>query len=140
MFISFLEFDWKFGERRNRSVWHFHNAVKHGDLSVVGEMLDAGVPIDIVDLYTFTALMISAYYNQTDVACFLLKKGANVNEESPRGRTALHLAAKFNSDDVVRLLLQRGASRNIQNCFGQTPLACAQSMNSTEAIRVLQEH
>ena len=52
---------------------------KDGNVSKVVDMVDAGMPVDILDWCNNTALRRAATFNRTDVVRYLLKKGANVN-------------------------------------------------------------
>ena len=56
-------------------------------------MVEAGMPVDIVDGDGWTALKRAAFNNQTDVVRYLLNNGANMNEQDRWGKTALYEAS-----------------------------------------------
>lgn len=76
-------------------------------------MVEAGMPVDVVDQFNNTALICAARYNQTGVVWCLLNKGADLDKQDGRGFTALHFASGNNNTDTFRMLLQRGTSRDI---------------------------
>ena len=55
------------------------NVPLHGNVSKVVDMVEAGMPVDIVDEYDWTALRRAAFNKRTDVVRYLLEKEANVN-------------------------------------------------------------
>ena len=81
----------------------FIDAAKYGDFSKVVDMVEVGMPVDVVDEDDWTALMNAANDNRTDVACYLLEKGANVAKQDRYGKTALHIASLNASTDVIRM-------------------------------------
>ena len=105
-------------------------------------MVEAGMPIDIVDQYDFTALSWAALTNQTDVVRYLLKKGANVDKQDRRGVTALHEASACpnNHTDVIRILLQHGARKDIKDNGGNTPIDRARYWKNKEAVDLLEQY
>ena len=81
----------------------FIDAAKYGDFSKVVDMVEVGMPVDVVDEDDWTALMNAANDNRTDVACYLLEKGANMNKQDRYGKTALHIASLNAGTDVIRM-------------------------------------
>ena len=59
----------------------FCQAARDGDVSLLTEMLDNGVPIDR-EYGIATALKYAAMMNRTDVTQMLLKRGADVDKRS----------------------------------------------------------
>ena len=104
-------------------------------------MLESGMPIDIVDENDYTAHMLAAFYNRTDVVRCLIEKGANVNQQGrDDGYRALHLASLKNHTDVIKILVQHGARTDIKNINGRTPIHLARRWNYKEAVDLLQQH
>ena len=116
----------------------FTGAAANGDVSEVVQMLEEGVPIDIVDENGFTALGKAVYNNQTDVIQVLLQRRPDVNQRGGGGLTALHVSAVLNRTHITRALLEHGASTTIKDDRGQTPIDLARQMNHTEAVLLLQ--
>lgn len=103
----------------------FIYAAERGNVGGVTNMLDAGVPVDSNDEHGWTALLLAALRNHTDVVHLLLQKGADVNKQDFGGWAALHVAAAWNSAHVIRVLLHHGASTNIMTNEGDIPLDLA---------------
>ena len=72
-----------------------------------------------------TALHIAAQYNQTDVAKYLVDKGADLNLQDSQGNTALHIAVQYNQTNVAKYLVDKGADLNLQNNDGKIPVDIA---------------
>ena len=69
-----------------------------------------------------TALSWAALLDATEIAEFLVEKGADVNAESRDGSTPLHSAAFLGHTKIAELLIQKGAEVNPKNYRGETPL------------------
>ena len=85
----------------------------------------------------WTALMLAARYNQSEVAKVLLDNGANVNHDSKDDWTALMLAARNNQSEVAKVLLDNGANVNYEDKDGWTALRLAARYNYSEVAKVL---
>ena len=106
-------------------------------------MVEAGMPVDIVDEYDWTALMNAAtttLNNHTDVVHYLLEEGANVDKQHRSGWTALHYASRNNNTNVIRILLQHGARKDIKSNAGNTPIDVARGLNHKEAVGLLEQY
>ncbi|CAF0796615.1 unnamed protein product [Adineta steineri] len=74
----------------------------------------------------YNSLMLSAYRGQTEIVTYLLEKGANIDERTPRSHeTAVGCAAIEGHLDIVKLLCSAGASTNLRNHIDETPLILA---------------
>ena len=131
--LSFIEID-------PELVQSFIHAAWYGDVSKVVDMVEAGMPVDILDEDGWTALMTAACNNRTDVVRYLLANGANVNKQNRFGETALHDASINNHTDVISVLLQHGASRDIKSNDGRTPIDYARVWNQKEAVDLLEQY
>ena len=131
--VSFIEID-------RVLVWSFLDAADDGDVFMVVDMVEAGMPVDIDD-GGVTTLSAAAYYNRTDVVRCLLDKGANVNKQNRNdGETALHVASYYNYTDVMRMLLQHGARKDIKDNSGITPIDRARVCNNKEAVDLMEQY
>ena len=117
----------------------FIDAARRGDISLLFDTLNAGVPVDSTYGYGHKALREAAIYNRADVAEVLLQKGADVSKLSRGGETVLHVAARKNSTDVIRVLMQRGASAKVKNNLGKTPIDIARVWERDEAVRIMEK-
>ena len=120
-------FNGPFLEMDPQLVKSFTRPVAHGNISKVVDMVESGMPVDIVDEYGYTALMRAAMFNRTDVVCCLLEKGANVDKPLRDGWTALYWASIYNYTDVIKILLQHGARTDNKSNDGITPIDVARS-------------
>ena len=124
-----------------RFINRFTRAAYEGDVSLVNDMLDVGVPVDGVVGLGHTALKYAAWMNRTDVTLALLKRGANVDKQGGSlHSTALHRAALCNNTNVIKVLLKHGASTNIKDCYGDTPIDRARAWNNEAAVGLLEQH
>lgn len=82
--------------------------------------------INQTNMYGFTPLMQSCYYNFEKGIVLLLKRGANPNLKSYLGKTALHIAIESNiANRIINLLIYIGTDLDIQDNQGKTPLITA---------------
>ena len=99
------------------------DAVRSGDLQTVKEQLANGVDINAGDSeFGVTALSWAGLLDATEIAEFLVEKGADVNAKSRDGSTPLHSAAFLGHTKIAELLIQKGAEVNPKNYRGETPL------------------
>ena len=70
----------------------------------------------------------------------LIKHGAELNAQNPKGVSALHAAAKAGYLNVLRVLIDAGADLAIQDNSGNTPLDLSIKFNREEATALLLKH
>ena len=68
------------------------------------------------DLYNWSPLHCSCYYNRTEITVHLLNHGADVDVRADRDWTPLHLAAHEGHLATVKILLEHNASID---CFNR---------------------
>ena len=86
-------------------------ACADGDFDFVKTLVKAGIDINGIGSEGFTPLMTAASENEHEIINFLIKEGADVNQES-EGWTALLEAADEGSLESIKLLLKAGANVN----------------------------
>ena len=64
----------------------------------------------------------AALLDNTEIAKFLIEKGADVNTKSRDGSTPLHSAAFLGHTEIAELLIQKGAEVSPKNYRDETPL------------------
>jgi ankyrin repeat protein/spore coat protein CotH len=97
------------------------DAVRSGDLRAVKEQVANGADINAGDTeFGVTALSWAALLDNTEIAKFLIEKGADVNAKSRDGSTPLHSAAFLGRAEISELLIQKGADVNPKNYKGET--------------------
>ena len=104
-----------------------------------------GIHPDLIDEYApdgFTPLGLACYFGQTEVARFLVLKGADVNLPSNNGFhvAPIHSAAAGNYTEIVRLLVNNGADVNVKQQAGVTPLHSAAQNGNPDMLILLLEH
>ena len=86
---------------------------RDGRTGPLGEMLDAGVPLDLVNGRGDTLLIVAAYGQQVDTVRELLRRGADTAVVNSMGQTALACAVFRNNEQILLDLLQAGADPDL---------------------------
>ncbi|XP_076004791.1 ankyrin repeat and EF-hand domain-containing protein 1-like [Genypterus blacodes] len=95
---------------------------KSGDLESLKMAFDQGVPVDIIDLFYKTPLIVACSSGNYEMVQYLISQGANVRANDQFYWTPLHHAAYVGRVDIVKLLLKAGAALDAQALNGGTPL------------------
>lgn len=99
------------------------------------------VDVNAKDCSGYTALIIAAMYERTELAHSLLAHAADLDVnavDADKSRSALHHASRSETAEVVRLLLDtKGININLQDRNGYTPLNLACFNGNTEAVSLL---
>ncbi len=121
-----------------------HDAAKQGDLAKVKSLLARDpVAISSKDASGNTPLHEAVFTSHTDVAEFLLSKGADVNARENNGATPLILAAMGGKVEIdgqgplVALLLAHKADINAKSLNGMTALHVAALLGKADVVKVL---
>jgi len=80
------------------------------------------VDVTFTAAYGYSPLMLAAMFDDKDSILTLIKRGANVNQQSNSGRTALHIAALYGNIDACATLLDNNANIDAVTRYGETPL------------------
>ncbi|KAL2039045.1 hypothetical protein N7G274_008094 [Stereocaulon virgatum] len=118
-----------------------HRAARRGNSSILQNLLQVGVPANIVEEGSrFTALHEAARSGHSNAIKVLLDHKANIEAGNSTQWTALHLAALYGHVDAVRLLCQRGANIGARaSVIYKTPLHEAATCGNVAVIRELVE-
>ncbi len=85
-------------------------AFRADDPAAVRRLVEAGEDVNGLDLeWLRSPLLWAAEQGHTDLARFLLDRGADIEDKADEGESPLLLAAYGGHQDTVRLLLERGA-------------------------------
>jgi ankyrin repeat protein len=114
-------------------------AVEGGDLEAVCRLIQHDPAlIEAPDPSGYTPLHYAAYYGHTDIATFLIDRGARVDAQNQGKATPLRVAAVANKHGVAKVLLEAGADTEIADDYGRTPLLiCARETGDVEMARLL---
>lgn len=117
-------------------------AVLENKISVVQELLDRTVDVNMVGFEQCTALCFAAEKTDPTIFNMLIKAGADVN--GGLGMRPLHRAANVNNAHIIERLLELGADSTIQAfCKSdqlETPLELAIRLGEVDAIIALTTH
>jgi ankyrin repeat protein len=114
-----------------------------GKLDMVAYLL--GLHPDAVNDFAddgFTPLGLACYFGQSEVARYLVLKGADVNLPSNNGFHVfpIHSAAAGSYNDIARMLIENGAQVNVKQQAGATPLHSAAHNGNLELLIMLLEN
>jgi ankyrin repeat protein len=106
---------------------------------------DRDVSADLVNTFShdgFTPLGLAAFFGHTDVAMYLLSKGAQVNVASQNRMRVmpLHSAVAGKHIEIARALIDNGADVNARQADGFAPLHGAAQNGQVETIELLIAH
>jgi hypothetical protein len=82
---------------------------REGRVGPLGEMIDAGVPVNTVNPRGDTLLIVAAYQQHADAVGDLLRRGADASVVNAMGQTAISCAVFRNNEPILRLLLEANA-------------------------------
>lgn len=124
----------------NKKDFNFFEAAASGQLDVVKKHLE-NEPYILNEFAVdgFTALGLCCFFNQKEVANFLLQKGADPNIASSNDFKVapLHSAAAISQIELVDILLGNGAKINAKQSSGVTALHSAAHNGATEIVKLL---
>jgi len=86
------------------------DAARNGDIELLLQALDAGLPANLTNDKGNTLLMLAAYSGHATLAQELLKRQADPNRTNDNGQSPLAGAVFKGEDAVVRVLVEGGAN------------------------------
>ncbi|MCX5644112.1 MAG: ankyrin repeat domain-containing protein [Phycisphaerae bacterium] len=112
-----------------------HTAACRGDLTQVKRYIEDGTDVNTKDGIGRTALHWAVFADTTEVADFLITKGADVNAKANGGIRPLDLA--IHSQHMVEFLISRGADVNSKGDSGWTALRLACNNGWSDLVELL---
>lgn len=82
---------------------------REGQTGALGEMIDAGVPIDVINGRGDSLLIVATYQQHRETVLELLRRGADTSVVNGMGQTAIACAVFRNNETILRDLLEAGA-------------------------------
>jgi ankyrin repeat protein len=118
-----------------------HWAIYHGDVELVGRLIDAGADVNVANEYGSTPLSEAAVIGNTQIVRRLLEAGADPNTTGKDGETPLMVIARGGNVEAARLLIEHGADVNAKETWReQTAVIWAAAQKQPEMIRLLLQH
>jgi uncharacterized protein len=116
-------------------------AAGQGDLKKVGDLLDRGADIHVMDEHGITPLMYAAREGHVEVVKLLLQRGAEINRrDTLMENTALMHAATTGRDSAIEALIAGGANIEARDVLGFTAMTYASIQGHERAASVLLSH
>ncbi len=115
---------------------YLFNAILKNNIHDVKYFLHAGADINARWwLHDLTPLMLTIIRGYTEIATFLIDKGADVNLQSYHGNTALHYAINNKSSiDLLSFLISKGSKKDIENISMHTPCSISKFIYDYEEM------
>lgn len=77
-----------------------HEAAKRGDAGKIGELLEAGYPVNVLDTrFGLTPLHYAVRNGHLEIAKLLIRQGASLSDMSSQGVTPLQWSSEYLSPD-----------------------------------------
>ncbi|TFD27831.1 ankyrin repeat domain-containing protein [Cryobacterium lyxosi] len=100
-------------------------------------MIDAGVPLGVVNPRGDTLLIVAAYQQHADTVAELLRRGADSSAINAMGQTAISCAVFRNNEVILRLLLEADADPRLGTHSG---VAIADQFGLPRMREVIESH
>ena len=107
------------------AVGDIFEAAQSGNIEMIENYLDLGVPPDSIDEEGWSILHHAASHGQVEVMKLLHSRGCSVDAVDRQGRTPLHHAATSGECGSIGVLMELGSNVNSVDNEGNTPLKCS---------------
>jgi ankyrin repeat protein len=113
-------------------------AARHGQVEVMGALVEAGASPTATDKRGRTPLMAAVQSRKAEAIQYLIDNGAEVNaRDQLQGTALLRAAGTFGNLESVHVLLSAGAEVNVQDKNGMTPLMWAARWGDAQRVEAL---
>lgn len=85
---------------------------RQGRTAELGEMIDAGVPVDVRNPRADALLIVATYAEQAETVAGLITRGADLDAVNANGQTAVSCAVFRRNESLLRALLDAGADQD----------------------------
>lgn len=104
-------------------------AAKSNNIAAMEDALEEDVPIDTIDSFGNSLLILAAQQGSKRMCKFLLRRGAKLNMQNLSGNTCLHYCYAYSHTELGDYLRKRGADDSILNIDG---LTCYEGLGADE--------
>ncbi|XP_046581763.1 uncharacterized protein LOC124289201 [Haliotis rubra] len=121
----------------SRGSTYLHSACWRRNVNACAKLLELGMDVDVLDSGNITPLMGLARNEEdcTEVAKFLVERGANIDVRDKDGNTMLHVSAKSDGHPAfAKYLLEKGVDVNVRGAYNHTPVMSACRSGNTAAF------
>lgn len=113
------------------------SSIKERNLQAVIKLIESGADVNARNVFGYTPLMFS---DDVEIAGYLIKKGARVNDEMANGENAILMNSDYGTKPMVALLVESGA--NIESIsrvgyVGMTPIMRACESSKYDSVMYL---
>ena len=120
-------------------------AVTSKNLKLVKKLVEKkGADVNYVrrinDAFYIPVVMQAVMDNSSEIAIFLINKGADVNAKDGFKMTCLMWAANNGNVDLVNLLIDKGADKSAEDQNGMTALKAAEDKGYKKIIEILKKN
>jgi ankyrin repeat protein len=114
-------------------------AINNHNIAQVRQLVMGGVNVNCPGINRTTPLIAASYSGETDIARYLLLKGANIEARDSLGRTALIAGAlnPYGASPTLGVLLRAGANVNDADKDGDTAIFNCVLWNDVKSINLL---
>ncbi len=115
------------------------NAAREGNTELLGAMLEAGMPANLVDAKGNSLLMLASYHGHHAAVEMLLRHGARVDQRNHRAQTPLAGVAFKGDLAMAKLLVSHGADPHADQGGGRLPVHFAALFGHPEMVQFLSQ-
>ena len=112
-------------------------AARHGFLSIVRLLVEAGASVHAGANDRLTALDFAVVGGHSSTAAFLLDNGAKIDHKAQDGWQPFHRSARNGRIDTIALLLDRGADVLAKDQKGNIPLHSVVRSGNRQAVELI---
>ncbi|MEM7551539.1 MAG: ankyrin repeat domain-containing protein [Bacteroidota bacterium] len=145
MIIAYSGFDKVFEQAVElKKSFTFHEAIVCGKTKIVNDYLDKP-DFNLINVHSddgFTPLSLAVFFNQTEIAKYLIELGAdpNLSAKNPSKVNALHSAISKENYELCKLLIENGTNVNAVQMQNVTALHSAVHRGNLDLVKLLIEN
>lgn len=109
-------------------------SARTGDVRTLVPMLDAGMPVNLVDEKGNSLLMLASYHGHLPLTKLLLESGAAPDQRNARNQTPLAGVAFKGGLEIAKLLVKHGADPNADQGGGRFPIQFAAMFGNPDIV------